>query len=107
MTGGRRVERVSDPSVLSRRAGPSREPSSSGFGFRSAARYVVRGRVFSSASSAVVALLGLAASRRGCSGSFRSPKTIASDGHAAWQAGHDLAVADRAILALRVDRAPG
>ena len=59
--------------------------SSLGFGFRSRARYVVRGLVFSR-PAAVVARLGLSASPPGSSGSFRSPNTIACVGQACWQA---------------------
>ena len=49
----------------------------------------------------VVARLVLAAARPGSSGSLMSPKTIASRGTGLLAGGHDLAVADRAVLALR------
>src|SRR3954468_20857210 len=65
--------------------GPRGRSPSAGFGFTTVARYVVRGRVFRSASNPKF---------RGCAfslltrlfGLLISPKTIASAGHACWQA---------------------
>ena len=58
---------------------------SAGFGFVSFARYVVRGRVLSSARSGYSSgSLRIFAARE--EGSFRSPKTSASVGQACWQA---------------------
>ena len=69
--------------------------SSSGFGLRSFARYVVRGFVLSSASMRVVAgrLLHL---RDRLFGSLTLPNTIASDGQVCSQAGDDIAVLEPA-----------
>ena len=72
--------------VVRRRHARRASARARGSGCARVARYVVRGRVFSSASSAVVARLVLALARPRLFGSLRSPKTIACVGQAAWQA---------------------